>query len=520
MTWAVAADESGQPIARRFGSTARVYPAALIDAAGQPILTAELWVQEIWPALLPMGQKGVVNNASLDAGWWALRQGDLGGWDLGELGQRLDAGAIVRIGDGQLEYVGPVCSDDAELSSAKLPAYASTDRRCFRDGSALRELTADEPDLLNPGGGRMWIRPASTENLAEHLRRLETAVVEGGLMLAGRDAGSRWIEALHLKVRLLAEVIAGVRNATRDHPLGSLDVEAIEVIAGQGDHGGGDAFWSTHARLVASPARQVKLLDGRTLFLRPPTSSAWPDAREPVAIEVSGGKVRLRQPIPLSEGGAIRLRLPALNVDVVAGQGEDGLFAASAPVPAGAHHALYAVLPTRTAGDDAEDAARLAIALLVGVEPAETITLVLTELVRRLLKKGGDAVRLDSAVRSAFRDDKQLQESLGPHLLIGGWLTSGSPENAVEAAEAVPGNLWARLLTGIASMLPPFAGRDPGARLDSFVRTLGLVNGMTESLLTSTWRTNREVGRVLREVAGDASSASEHGHLAATRADG
>ena len=497
--WAIAADENVRPLRRRVGGGASVYPAALLDGDGRPLARGELVVQDVWPTLRPMGQGGATTNAALDATWAASRAADAAAWSLGEVGQRLNAGPLLALRDGALVEQGKVARDDAKLEAAGLPAYASTDRRFARDAGDFRELSpGDDADVLNPGGGRMALRPAATATLAEHLKRLEGAVGEGSLLLAGRDVGTRWIEAAHLKIRLMASLLDGLGRRETDVPLGRLTVDDVEVLAP-----GDDAAdrWAASARLAAPPAVAVELLDGRRVFLAPPAGGAgWPEADRAMRLDAANGLLRPHEPLAVPDGGAVRVRIDDPPLDLVAAPAEGEALAPATAVPDGQHAARVAVLPGRTASEDAEDLGRLFLEVLTGPANATATAGELVALVRRLLKSAGESVRLDTALRKAIEGDDELLKLLGPHRLIGGWLDAG-PNPDAPAAAAVPMNVWSRLLTGCASLLPPFAGSDPAARLDALGRTLASLERMTASLLTGTWQVDREVAGVIRDVA-------------------
>ncbi len=497
--WAIAAGEDGRPKRRGGAGGSSVYPAALLDGEGRPLVHGELVVQDVWPTLRPMGQESGSTNAALDAAWSAARAGDPSTWSLGEIAQKLAAGPVLVLRDGAYVADGKVARDDAKLEAAGLPAYSASDRRFTRDAGDFRELSPDGgEDALNPGGGRMTLRPAATATLAEHVKAIEHAVADGSLLLAGRDVGTRWIEATHLKIALMASILDGLVARDGDAPLGRLTIEDVEVLAG-GD--GPAARWDATARLCAPPAVTIGLVGGGRVHLAPPANGSWPEADRSMRLDAADNTLRPHEPLAVPEGGAVRVRIDQPPLDLVAAPAGGESLAPAIAVPEGPHAARVAVLPGRTRSEDAEDLGRLFLELLAGPVEATATAGELVALVRRLLKADdGEKLRLDVALRKAIEADDDLKRLLGPHRLVGGWLDDGSDADS-PAAAAVPMNVWSRLLTGCASLLPPFSGSDPAARLEALQRTLASLNRLTESLLTGTWQIDREVASVIAGVA-------------------
>lgn len=500
--WCVAVGDSGRP-----ARGARVFEAALVDAGGHVLLPAELWVQEVWSALRPMAGVGVgveqlddfqaADNGSIDAAWRVM--GGQDAWQLGPFGDALDAGPLLRWENDTLAIAGEVQRDPTGRDRQLLPS----------DGEAVELSPEDAASYLNPGGGRMRLRPTAGRTLGDHLRRLELAAGGGeGLLLSGRDSGSRWIELFHLKLRLIWQLATTVKRATESAggPLLNMEAGAFEIeVPPRPEHmpPGADATpWLARPRLASTAgAVRIDLGDDEPIYLARPVAG-WPEPRRQADLDVQSsengiitGRITFEETPPTS--AAIRLRLGKLDTVAIV-VGSSFRARGEADVSEG-QAASWCDLETGTVADDVAAVGRLALSVLFGNHAPDAGQVLRTAVAK--MSRGRDKP-LDDYFRDALRSHEELRGALGPQRLAGGWQRVNA-DLAETAGEAVPTKAWARLLTTTAATLGPHSSDQKAlAAFDSLVRNCERLLDVTQPLLVGTWRLNRDVAEVLREVAG------------------
>jgi hypothetical protein len=525
----------------------------------------------------------------------------------------IQAGQVVHPVDPTSKTPWSLCTDDALLASKGLPAYSSSLHRYLVAGekSPLIPLTADAPSNtstvplaqittpasgpalvpLNPGGGGglMLVRahaPIALESLfdllsgapwegilsgrsAIHLDKLDEALEEkngsssdmadGRLFLGKHGKWGRLTETFHLKLRLLADCLTGVRamTAQTQRPLLNLAAASFQVNIGAGSRAHALPFlWTAVAQLV-DPGDAVTLrMEGADVqyFLRglaSPGSVYQPDSITRAA--AGRGTLRIRKTMNdssgiilegtlttqerLASGGGgdgptrndlVWLRVPigSQRIDLFGHIEKEPALAAGEwrfrterqrmpdstaaqlksaegiPIP----ETLFDVIPLLSAPCDLYALAILAArALLVDAE--NTLAIAADELIslaRQVALQHQPDVPIAERIRAIFQGDSRWLNSLGPHRLT---RESIAPQ---EAFDLVPATLWFDTLGLLVRMLPGMGpdsicrdfGDAPRGGIhkiyDPAVETLDTLLVRTRSLIVIDWRFNREIHAVLR----------------------
>jgi hypothetical protein len=594
----------------------RVLLGCVTDAGGAVQEWVELWVQDLEAlSATAEACRQALSNAILDERWKGYHRSLLEtdpqavirtGWETDHpLPLYVDLSAMepVHPVDGQSGSHWRLCRDDAFLAGKRLPAYSTSLHRYLYlpelgADSPLVPATADAPTgesvlsstevtggrrgllAVNAGGGLMLVRRHSPIGLeafvdllsggswdgvfhgrtilnlgptSQALRNTDPNLTQGGWLFLGRHG--RWgrlIESFHLKLRMLADAFAAVRDVVRVHqrPLLSLTADSFQVRVSRP----GSALpllWTARAALVdpgeavtlpirSSDTRYFLRKDGRGASVYRPASAGQP---------VRGrGTVRIRQVLPEAGRATIvegtfatqerfaaarydllwlRLNLACGRVDLygqleqasalAAGEwrfrtvgqrfGEDVVSALSAAegVPMG--ETPFEIVPLLSSPCDLYSLGVLAVRALL-VNRATTLPVALDEvlsLARQIAEDYDESVGLALRVQTVFEADRRWVESLGPHRLVHEEL---DPD---EALDLIPAEVWfgtlglvARLFPGVGpdSLVQDLGDAPPGGLHKVFDGAIDQLNDLllrTRSLIVIDWRYNREVHSVVRQ---------------------
>ena len=496
-----------------------------------------------------------------------------------------------------------LCQDDRLLRDKDLPIYATTLHRYLyvpqlgeqtqfvavtttaptnESIIPMNQLTGRGKGLvpLNAGAGLMMVRPFSPigyetfvdvlageswEGLghgrsllpmgdiaAELATEYESGVTSNGRLFMGRHG--RWgrlIEALHLKLRLIADCVASVRSvvAHSQKPILNLSPASLRVKIGQLGRAL-PVLWTASTTLV-DPGDAIALPIQTTdadYYLPGGAVEASIYRPQSAGQPVEGrGTVRVRQLLDATGGQAIvegtfmtherisparydlawlRLNLKSGRVDLYAHLEQESALAAgewrfrtvsqrlSEPVLTDLKAAegvpisdvWFEVVPQLSSPCDLYALGVLAIrTLLVNSETKLSVALdEVMSLAGQLSQDYDESVDLPMRIQSAFESDRRWNESLGPHRLLNETIT---PE---EAFALVPAELWWDVLAMIVRMFPgaipdswtrDYGDAQPGGIhkiFDHAIKAVDTILLRTRSLIVIDWRYNREVHAVIR----------------------
>lgn len=559
--------DRGELVDLRRTPEARVVLGGLFDRTGRLLETLEVWVQDPGFAETPAGRRAGLDNHALDARWErtlrALAEIDPGvivtGWE------ESPPPAIAWDGTALTDASGRplvLCDRDEVLEAAGLPAYRGSARRFLWNGVDGAPADAGDAAL---GVARLGVRRAPACGWRAYIRAVSTGdagELPGGIrggagadrqffLDSRRTVGDRLLEVLYLKVLAIHGAVLAVREATRvlDRPNLSLEPGSISIDLPTASLSL-PLLWAATPRLndpgaaLATPVfgtRHTVWISGdeRASVYRPERSGlqlrGTADVRfREVAVE-SDGTARVTATLVTGE----RLRGAAgeavLFQAVAGGRGIDLVghvdrLEGGAPgewrfrsVPLACEAADRERLRTLEGGVQSgvpleaipvlgseADAHALGVLGLEALLTGSGATLAETlDAFRGLVRAAGEGEgRLEERLRAAFRAGAPGAELLGRERCVG-WGAEGA---AGAEAEAVPEEVWLRVLAVLARLMPDLdrescasSGGLGGisaspAVFDAPVRDLAAVLGRLRSLLVIDWRENREVRSMLRDA--------------------
>lgn len=597
---------------------AQVFLGCVADAGGYVHQWLELWIQspDGLADTVSACREGL-SNAILDERWKrhfrAFERLEAAG--VIKTGWETIHPEPVFIDRAKLEPVNPVdtdsrspwrlCRDDALLTKKILPAYSTSLHRYLYASSPgeqakfipvtsgaptnewtlpLSAITGDDGQLvpLNPGGGMMMARhysPVGFEDFvtvlsgdkwdgtlhgrsvldlgpaSAALRSDEAACSgDGRLFLDAHGRSGRLVEALHLKLRLLADAIAATRHMVYHHKRPLLSLTADRFAVSLGNPGRGLPFLWTARALLLDPGDAVALpLETSDLVYYVRATGGGDSVYHPPQKDSAlrgTGRARIRQvlpgtsadetviegtlvtqePIKTAESDLIwvRLNLSSGRIDLYAhldaetakaggeyrfrtvGQKLDpeqveALRAVEgAPIP----QARFEVIPVRSTPFDLYALGVLATrSLLVDRETSLPVALdELHALAHEVASAHDGESELSKRVESVFGQRPDWGESLGPHRLIHDDL---SPE---EAMRLVTPQLWWDVLAAVIRMFPgvgpdstcrDFGHAPPGGLHRVFDQSLADLDNLlvrTRSLIVTDAKSNREVRSIIESA--------------------
>jgi hypothetical protein len=590
---------------------ARVYLGCVTDFAGGVVRSVELWVQN--PATLATSmslRRAQVTNTHADRRWQRVIKAleRLAPSELIRTGWELAPQPATYIDPASLQPVHPaapasgqapvLCRDDAQLAAAGLPAYSASQHRYLQVATAAAPqfvpLTPDAPagasvrplaevlprvaELLpfNPAAGHVLVRSHAAASYGAYvdtltdLRDAASKAQPGGAAAAG-DAvapldGDGWlfigqhgqvgrlVEALHLKLRAVADTVESVAAAVRQLQLPLLDVSADSFRVEVGPPARGlPSLWTARVRLV-DPGDTVEwaLPGAEARYYLPARSGAGSIYMPPFGQPVQGrGAVRIRQVLPAGAGSTavvlegtlvtqeridaagrdlmwFRMNVAGTPLDVYARLEKATALAAGEwrfrSVPLSPPPAVLAALKAEE-GFQGGDVPFEHLPLLstpcdlysLGVVAARTLLVnartslpvALDEVMSLARQVAADPARnapLPARVARVLSQDKRWVESLGPQRL------TNEPLAAQQAFDVVPADVWCEVLGLIIKMFPGVGpdsyardlGDAPPEGLHAvFTRPLEDLNALllrTRSLIVIDWKYNREVHTAIRST--------------------
>ena len=594
----------------------RVLLGCLLDAGGVVQEWIELWIQDSQGLSgTTAACREALTNAVLDDRWkscfLAMSQSDPAaiirtGWEQANpLPTYVDLSAMSPIHpvDPQSGKNWELCRDDVLLKGRKLPTYSGSLHRYLYIPSLAAEsplipVTPDAPGgegvlsiteitggrrgllALNAGAGLMMVRrhcPIRLEpfidllsggswdgvfhgrsilNLGatgEALKNSNPDLTSSGwLFLARHGQAGRIVEALHLKLRLLADVAEAVRrvSAASQRPMLNLSADSFQVRLAP--PGAGLPFLWTARALVCHPGEAVALpIHTSTVqyFLAGGQSGA--SVYKPASAgQSTRGRcsVRIRQVLPEAGGqtivegtlatqerfAAARLDLVWLRMNLTCGRvdlygqleqatalaagewrfrtigqrfGQEAVAALRSAEGVPVNDTPFEIIPLLSTPCDLYSLAVLAVRSLL-INDKTTLPVALDEmlsLARQLAAGYDEALALPQRIRQLFESDGRWAESLGPQRLINQEFTPS------EAMDLIPAEVWFDVLAAVVRLFPGM-GPDSLARdygdapqggihkvFDPVVEALDDLVLRTRSLIVIDWRYNREVHAVVRK---------------------
>ena len=605
---------AGHLVLLRDLSDAMVYLGCLTDAGGRVREWAEIWVQNVdgLESSLPALSESFSNH-SLDQRWEktskcfsALNPDGFiqTGWETKHpLPTFLDLSRQLPVHPGTADNRWELCRDDAALQSAGLPPYATSlfrflHRPAAKDGSfvpvvsgaptnaathplaeALKDTQAHIP--LNPQGGLLMAQnfsPLGFEDYVdllggkawkgiEHGKRLLnftgvyrtlddwSQMQQSGshLFLGGQGRAGRFVEAFHLKLQLLVEMIASVRTFVEQQQLPFLNLAADSFRVSLNEVGTKLPFlWTANCALVKPShayALPIESSDFRYFIrARPEGTSIYHPEGFNASLQ-SSGSVRIRKVLPPDQGRTllegtlvmqerlnvsphdllwIRLPLPTGRVDLYGNlyttdglaQGEARFRTVPQKLAPEVVNALRAaegvsfarspfeVVPLLSTPCDMYALGVLAVRAFL-VNPQNTLAVALDEilsLARQAATEHNAETSLASRICAIMNADPRFAKSLAPHRLV---------QEAIEpmtAFELLPPEMWYHTLAAIVRLFPGIGpdsyckdyGDAPSLALEAiFNKPLEDLEALlirSRSLIVIDWSANREVHSAIRDM--------------------
>lgn len=543
---------------------ARVYLGCITDASGAVVRFVEIWVQDVSGlSSAPATYRGALNNKILDERW-VQRAETLAatgnpiiscGWEANHPAPIfVDAKTLKMIParDGRTGATWALCTDESLLARKGAPEYGtSLSRHLYQpdladtsevlpidmmggDAPAINAAlgTTGTPIAINPGGGLMLVLPLAALSF-EHfcdavsghageaghadalLRSIATAALGGTtdkpvktggwLGLTGIGQGGRLVEALHIKLMLLAGAMAKVREASHLSQSPFLNITSDSFRVGLSAGLSTMPLWWTAQTALVAPGEALELAIPNTttkyfvaaqtggLSIYAPASlghtmggKGWLRLRN-VNTETGGaileGTLSTQERVVTGENDLLWLRLAAgpARVDLHATVDATGSMASGEirlrsiptrlPEAAVAHlrtalgvpipDVSFEIVPLLSTPCDLYSLGVLAVRTLLagGTRPLpvaldETISLAMQA--ARDLDSGRD---LPTRIERAFEGDKRFPAALGPQCLL------ADATDAAAAFEAIPPRLWFGVLAFTVRL---FTGLSPDSRCKDF----------------------------------------------------
>ena len=596
---------------------ATVLLGCITDAAGRVQDWVELWIQQVPSSSNSIAAfRDALTNAVLDERWRrraeAWDRADASavvrtGWESAHPPSMfIDAAAKRSLSPSAgKEQVWSLCEDDALLAKKGLPPYTRSLHRYLYvraagDSSSFVPVTEGAPQnaatksmndvmparpevvAINPAAGLISVRrysPLSLENFADLLsgapwegvrqgravidpgavgqtlrRREGDESVDGWLSIEPANASTFVLEALHLKLRLVADAIEAVREFVKQTQRPLLELTPESFALRLSEPGVGLPFlWTARAALVdAGESVPLPLPVAGAQYFASPRPSNPSLYRAPIVGRLLSGRgaVRVSNVFVAAEGQVVvdltlttdedirptpsdlvrfRLNLGSARMDLFARLDPD------APPAVGEwrfrslrHRAkpetvtnlkeaqggvempnvLFELLPLLNTPCDLYSLAAIAVRTLL-VSPRATLAQSMDKLRSLSAHAAGDTgsgAKLVDRIAAIFAKDPRWAEWLGPQHLV------RDESKREQVAKIVPPALWHEVLAAIIRMLPgpgpEKACRDygdvPAAGIHKvFDRAAGDFQSLvmrTRSLVVMDARQNKEIRQVIAKV--------------------
>ena len=593
---------------------AKIFLGCMIDASAQVLDWLELWMQNSGTLInTPAASRLNLSNAMLDNSWnkqlRAFEQ--LNASEIIKTGLEssnplptlidISAGCPVHPTDPESGTPWKLCTDEGLLQQNGLPGYSSSLHRYLyipASGSAtkfvpatpgapanestkpLSEICADDANTIpfNMAAGLMLVKKHDPIDLETYidilsgiswdglkhgrsildfgeqinaLRKDETTLTnDGRLFLETCGRHGRLIETLHLKLRLLADIISSVYTMVRNlqRPLLNIGPESWQVKLGE--VGRGLPFVWTSKGVLSNPGDAIKLtIKDTNLQYYFPSPVAGTSIYRPLVSSVpTKGRASLRIRSVLSEANDttvvegtfttqerieiashdiawLRINLACGDVDLYAHLESDSAMASGewrfrtvaqnlkhtedikaaegVPMP----EVQLEIIPLLSSPCDLYSLAVLAIRIFL-VDNTNSLPVVLDEtlsLMREIEADFDENVSIEERISDLFSKDNRWIESLGPQHLTFDEVASD------EIFGIIPSEIWWAVLKIIIKMLPclgpdsecrDYGDAQPGGLHKVFERTMDDIDKLilkTRSLIVSDWESNREISAVIQK---------------------
>jgi len=604
----------GHLIVLRNTVDAKIFLGCIVDASAQVLDWLELWMQNNTTLInTPSASRLNLSNAVLDDRWYKqfLAFEQLNSPVIVKTGMEnsnplptlidISAGCPVHPIDPESGTPWKLCTDEDLLQQKGLPCYSSSLHRYLHvpaSGSAtkfvpvtsgaptneytkpLSEICADDAHIIpfNITAGLMLIKRHNPIDLETYidilsgiswdglkhgrsildfgeqinaLRKDEiTLTNDGRLFLETCGRHGRLIETLHLKLRLLADVVSSVHTMVRNlqRPLLNIGPESWQVKLGE--VGRGLPFLWTAKAILSDPGNAILLsIEGVDLQYYLPSPASGTSIYRPILSSLpTKGRASLRIRSVLSETNDttvvegtfstqerieiashdivwLRINLACGDVDLYAHLESDSAMAIGewrfrtvaqnlkhtedlkaaegVPMP----DVQFEIIPLLSSPCDLYSLAVLAIRIFL-VDNTNSLPVVLDEtmsLMRQIEADIDENISIEERISDLFSKDNRWPESLGPQHLTFDDISSE------EIFGIIPPEIWWTILLIIMKMLPglgpdsecrDYGDAQPGGLHKVFERTMDDIDKLilkTRSLIVSDWKSNREIAAVIQK---------------------
>ena len=593
---------------------AKIFLGCIIDASTQVLDWLELWIQSGGTLInTPIASRLNLSNATLDARWnrqfRAFEQ--LNASEIVKTGMEssnplptlinVSAGCPVHPMDPETGLPWKLCTDEGLLQQNGLPGYGSTLHRYLyvpASGSAskfvpvtpgapvneftkpLSEICANDAHIIpfDIVAGLMLVKKHYPIDLETYigilsgiswdglkhgrsildfgeqinaLKKHETTLTDDGrLFLETSGRYGRLIETLHLKLRLLADIISSIHTIVciLQRPLLNIGPESWQVKLGE--VGRGLPFLWTAKAIVSNPGDAVRLtIKDTDLQYYLPSPAAGASIYQPLVSSISAkgrASVRIRNVLSETNGTTavegtfstqerieiashdivwLRINLASGDVDLYAHLESDSAMALGewrfrtaaqnlkhtedlkaaegVPMP----EVQFEIIPLLSSPFDLYSLAVLAVRIFL-VDNTNSLPVVLDEtmsLMRQIEAEFKENVSIEERISGLFRKDKRWLESLGPQHLTYDDISSD------EIFRIIPPEIWWAILRIIIKMLPgpgpdsecrDYGDAQPGGLHKIFERTMDDIDKLilkTRSFIVSDLKSNQEIAAVIQK---------------------
>ena len=609
-------DVAGHLVVIRNTMDASVFLGCIVDSCGQVQEWLELWIQNSGSLVDTVSAaRQVLSNTMLDNRWRRQCQAleELEGAAIVKTGWESEQPLPTFLDLSEKSPVHPVdvqsgagwklCTNEALLQQKVLPGYGNSLHRYLHvpelgDNSPLVPVTPGAPTNdstkpmseicgdpariipLNPQAGLILVKkyvPIKLEtfvdilsgkpwdglkhgrsilDLGEGLKALskdEPALsTDGWLFLETQGRSGRLIETLHLKLRLLADIVSSVRSLMYhlQRPLLNISPESWQVQLGEPGRGL-PFFWTARAVLNDAgdavplaieksdfkyylPARTPGTSVYRPLVTSLPTQGkasvrirqVLPDTSDTTAVE---GTFTTQERIEIAKNDLLwfRLNLACGDINLYAHLEKDSAMAAGEwrfrTVAQNVHDTRishlrnaegvpiadvpFEIMPLLSSPYDLYSLAVMAVRIFL-VDNTNSLPVTLDEtlsLLHQIEAEYDESAGLEQQISKVFKGDQRWQQSLGPHHLTFDEIT---PD---EAFSLIHPELW---LTTLATVLRMFPGPSPysecrdygdapqGGLHKVFEKTISNLNNLilrTRSFIVADWKSNQEIAAVIQK---------------------
>ena len=591
---------------------AKILLGCIVDTSAQVLDWVELWMQNSGTLInTPAASRLNLSNATLDDRWnkqlRAFKQLDASaivttGMETSTLPTLIDvsAGFPVHPMDPESGTPWKLCTDEGLLQQNSLPSYSSTLHRYLyvpasssapkfvpvtpgaptnESTKPLSEIYADDAHTIpfNIAAGLMLVKKHDPIDLETYidilsgvswdglkhgrsvldfgeqinaLRKDETTLTsDGRLFLETCGRHGRLIETLHLKLRLLADVISSVHTlvCNLQCPLLNVGPESWQVKLGE--VGRGLPFLWTAKAVLSDPGDAIPLaIEDANLQYYLPSPVAGTSIYRPLISSVPiKGRASLRIRSVLTEANDttvvegtfttqerieiashdivwLRINLACGDVDLYAHLESDSAMASGewrfrtvaqnikhtedlkaaegVPMP----EVQFEIIPLLSSPCDLYSLAVLAVRIFL-VDNTNSLPVVLDEtlsLMRQIEADFDENVGIEERISDLFSKDNRWLESLGPQHLAFDEVASD------EIFRIIPPEIWWAILIIIMKMLPglgpdsecrDYGDAQPGGLHKVFERTMDDIDNLilkTRSLIVSDRESNQEIAAVIQ----------------------